>query len=97
MKSRKRSKKISRKHSTRWSRVSPKTKSVRISLRKRCGSKAFLIPSKLKFPVMRSRGPCRYDCKGIMAAYKRSRQYRYPNVSRKALNMLKNCKRSRYN
>jgi len=38
-----------------------------------CGEKAFLVPSKLKFPVMDQK--CRYNCGLLYAAYVRARQW----------------------
>lgn len=65
-----------------WSKLAPKTRSARKSLYKSCGKKCFLKPNhkspgKSKFPICRkgSRN-CKENCKGLLAAFIRARQFR---------------------
>jgi hypothetical protein len=56
-----------------WSKAAPKTKGARRALLARCGRKAFLVPSKLKFPVVSARSQtCEPDCRGLLAAKQRA-------------------------
>jgi hypothetical protein len=67
-----------------WRSRAPKTKRERRALLARCGAKAFLQPSKLKFPIMAKRGPCVPDCAGLRAAKSRAAQYGHRTVAKKA-------------
>lgn len=68
-----------------WRARSPRTITERRQLRARCGTKAFLLPAKLKFPVVPKRGPgCAVDCQGLRAAKARAAQLGYKTVARKA-------------
>lgn len=67
-----------------WRRNAPKTKAERRALLARCGSRAFLQPGKLKFPIMRKHGPCVVDCAGLKAAKSRASQYGHRAVAKKA-------------
>lgn len=67
-----------------WRRRVPKTKFERLSVKKRCGTRCFLIPKTLGFPVCSKRS-CKPDCRGLRAAYARARQTGRASVARKAL------------
>ncbi len=60
---------------------SPRTVFARRVMKKKCGSRCFLLPSKLKFPI------CDEDCsinpRGVIAAKIRSRQWRSKSKSYK--------------
>ena len=87
-------KKRSRSPSAGWSKMSPKLISQRRKMKRVCGSKCFLQPGKLAYPIC-PKGSCKINCKGLSAAYVRSRQWKKPHVSAKAKKMLKSkCKRS---
>lgn len=81
-------KRIHTKHSpTRgWSKASPHKGSARHSLKKRCGRKCFLLPSKEKFPICDNN--CRVSCKGLVAAKVRSAQWKYSGVYKRASSMI---------
>lgn len=67
-----------------WSKRAPKTKLERKALFARCGTKAFLDPKNLKFPVMAKSGPCVPDCAGVEAAYSRAKQFKRGKTASKA-------------
>lgn len=67
-----------------WSKLAPKKPSDRRALLARCGTKAFLQPSKLKFPIMAKTGACIVDCEGLRTAYARAKQFKHPSVAAKA-------------
>ncbi len=94
MRSRKGSRSYKRKFYSRgWKKLSPKKGSQRNALYRRCGSKSFLSPSNKKFPIVSKRSrSCKPNCKGLLAAYIRSRQYKYPHISRKARSIAKKMK-----
>lgn len=75
-----------------WGKLSPKTVSERRALLARCGVKAFLSPSKLKFPVMGKTGPCVVDCEGLRSALARAAQFKHPSAEKKARKMGKLAK-----
>ena len=86
-----------------WRKLAPKSRKERSRIYKKCGSKCFLKPdkrntSKSKFPICSKRS-CKINCKGLSAAYIRSRQLRkkkpsYGRVATKAKKMSKRlCKR----
>jgi hypothetical protein len=70
--------------------ASPQKGHERAELLAKCGSKAFLIPSEKKFPVMaavRAQGKnatCNYSCEGLNAAKNRACQYGYTKEANKA-------------
>ena len=76
---------------TKWSEVAPKTKAQRQQLIQICGSSCFLLPDQLKFPVCTS--DCNVNCKGLIAARIRARQWNYPEVDKKVSEYYKeaNC------
>lgn len=67
-----------------WRKLAPKSPSERRALLARCGKRAFLQPSKLKFPIMRKTGPCVVDCEGLRAAKARAAQYGHTSIAKKA-------------
>lgn len=67
-----------------WSKRAPKLVSQRRRLLAKCGTKAFLTPAKLKFPIIAKTGPCVVDCAGLRAAYARARQFHHPVAAKKA-------------
>ena len=79
-----------------WRKMSPKKTSSRRAMLSRCGSKCFLVPSKLKYPICDT--SCKINCKGVTAAYVRSRQWKQKTVSarsRSLINQLGCTKKSR--
>lgn len=75
-----------------WDKKKPKLRSERKKLSAKCGSKCFLSPKDLKYPVCSKRGTCRVDCSGLVAAKARSSQNKRWDVYEKADRMLrKNC------
>ena len=80
---------------TKWSEVAPKTKAQRQQLIQICGSSCFLLPDQLKFPVCTS--DCKVNCKGLIAARVRARQWNYPEVDKKVSQYYKeaNCSKKK--
>lgn len=84
-KSRRKSRKKSRKNPMKgWTKMlSPRTQSERRKLKARCGSKCFLRPSTNSFPIC-AKNSCTYNCKGLLAAKTRARQFKYTSIASKA-------------
>lgn len=80
---------------TKWSEVAPKTKVQRQNLIQICGSSCFLLPDQLKFPVCTP--DCKVNCKGLIAARVRARQWNYPEVDKKVSEYYKeaNCSKNK--
>ena len=80
---------------TKWSEIAPKTKSQRQNLIQICGSTCFLLPDQLKFPVCTP--DCKVNCKGLIAARVRARQWNYPEVDKKVSQYYKeaNCSKNK--
>jgi len=77
-----------------WKKQMPHRGAERELLMKECGPKAFLMPKSLKFPVVKaSRGKnpssCTISPKGVLAAYRRAKQYGYPKIAKKAYDLAK--------
>ena len=76
-----------------WSLKSPKKGKERHLLLKVCGPNCFLLPNVEKFPVCaaltKTKYPCLIDQDGVLAAYKRARQYKYKSVAIKASSLKK--------
>lgn len=70
-----------------WAKMSPKKGKEREQLFMKCGSKSFLSPKNLKFPVMTK--DCKYSPKGLQAAYNRAKQWNYTKIAAKAKSLLK--------
>lgn len=66
-------------------------KSSRRALKSKCGSRCFLIPKELKFPICTSRS-CKVSCKGLVSAKVRAAQWKYKDAYKKASRMLERKK-----
>ena len=74
-----------------WKKEAPKTKGDRRKELAKCGSKCFLDPKNLAYPVC-AKGSCRPTLKGVQAAYQRaSQQHRY-DIAAKAKRLLAKMK-----
>ena len=67
-----------------WSKLCTKK---RREMLKKCGTPCFLAPKRLGYPICRPR-KCEPDKCGILAAFKRSRQYKNTRVSSRARSLL---------
>lgn len=71
-----------------WKGTAPMRGTERHLLHEKCGDKAFLDPSKEKYPIMDSlrvsNGKCKINCHGIAAAHQRSCQYKDIAIAKKA-------------
>jgi len=67
-----------------WKRRAPHLTSERRALKARCGTKAFLEPKQLKFPIVAKTGGCAIDCAGLEAALRRARQFHHRKAAAKA-------------
>ena len=67
-----------------WHDRAPKRGTPRHTLMNKCGSKCFLMPDTEGFPICASSYTCEFDCDGILAAYRRAKQYKYPQVAETA-------------
>ena len=87
---RKSNRKSSRRASATRGWKAPKTLSARRAMKAKCGSRCFLMPKELKFPI------CTRDCKvssrGVVSANVRAAQWKYPKVEAKASRMIKKGK-----
>ena len=68
---------------------------LRKQMLEKCGDKSFLIPEKLKFPIMIPGEDCKINKKLLHAAYIRARQFQsrksgYREIALKAKSMLRN-------
>lgn len=79
-----------------WKSIAPRKPSLRRELYKKCGSRCFLRPKDLKFPICASDLSCKAHCSGIASALVRAGQHKYTSVKRKA-NRLYYGKCSSYN
>ncbi len=71
-----------------WSRVQPsKTRSGRKRFLKKYGKYAFLDPENLKYPIITKKGE--FSPYGLLAAYKRARQYGDDEIAEKAIKIGK--------
>ena len=64
----------------------PKNRSDRKLELKKFGPHCFLLPNELKFPICDSRG--KISREGLLAAYKRAREWKYDEVAAKAKHLL---------
>lgn len=69
-------------------------KIIRKNMLQKCGSKSFLLPEQLKFPIYDPR-TCKIDCRLLYAAYLRANQFKgkkpgYREVSLKAKEIFNN-------
>jgi len=60
---------------TSWRDVAPRKQSDRVALKNSCGSKCFLRPQDLKFPICNKK--CEPQCNGLLSAYIRAKQWKY--------------------
>ena len=67
-----------------WKNMSMKQ---RRQLFKKCGSKCFLKPKGLKFPVCDT--DCKFNENALQAAYIRAKQWGYASVAKKAKSLMK--------
>ena len=84
---------------TGWEEDFPRKGPERRLLYQQCGSQCFLLPDeedpgRSEFPICRKCADeehcdCQPDCRGIISAYKRARQWKYPEVAEKALEVEK--------
>ena len=70
-----------------WTSISPRKITLRRQMYKKCGSKCFLRPRDLKFPICASDLSCKAHCSGIASALSRAGQHKYTSVKRKATKM----------
>ena len=68
-------------------------KVIRKNMLQKCGSKSFLLPDQLKFPIYDPR-TCKLDCRLLYAAYLRANQFKgkkpgYAELANKAKEMFK--------
>lgn len=67
-----------------WASMAPQRGRERNELMSTCGEGCFLLPKVKKFPVcsaLRVGEGCKFNCKGILSAKIRARQYKYPEVA----------------
>jgi hypothetical protein len=80
-----------------WRASMPSKGRERHELKEKCGDKCFLLPGEEKFPICPSprltqgQSPCQIDCRGLVAAKARAREYKYEDVASKAEELLKEC------
>lgn len=67
---------------TGWKARMPKTINERRQILQTYGKTAFLDPTGLRYPVVNMNGE--YDCMGILAAYRRARQFHESKIANKA-------------
>ncbi len=67
-----------------WRQISPKLKSERVKLMKKCGSDCFLSPENLRFPICSKKMDCKRRCSGILSAKVRASQWKYTDIAKKA-------------
>jgi hypothetical protein len=70
-----------------WAKASPKRGKERSVMKKKCGSKCFLVPRENKYPICTM--SCKPDCRGIKSAKVRSGQYKKNSVMKLAKRMEK--------
>ncbi len=70
-----------------WRAAAPQKGTERHELKQKCGDKCFLRPESEGFPIcaaLREGKGCAIDCRGVVAAKVRARQYKYPKVAQRA-------------
>ena len=71
-----------------WAAAAPQDGRPRDTLLRKCGRKCFLVPKHKAFPVcakcVKGKCDCKLDCKGVVSAKVRARQYHYPLIAKKA-------------
>ncbi len=77
-------------HTRGWADAAPRSRSARRALLDRCGEQCFLDAANLRFPVCAALDPndaggaCQLDCRGLLTAKARARQYKYEREAREA-------------
>ena len=90
-----RSKKSKKSPTKGWANEAPKKGRERNIMLKDCGSKCFLEPSKKGFPVCKAnrsrsgKSSCKPNCKGIISAYVRAKQWKHYATAKKAIKLAK--------
>jgi len=80
-----------------WKSRSPLRGRERHQLKAECGDKCFLLPEEEKFPICPSpritggKSSCEIDCGGVQAAFNRAKQWKYPEIAKKAEKLLEKC------
>jgi hypothetical protein len=69
-----------------WSTEKP-SRRERHTMKKKCGARCFLGPNE-SFPICK-RNTCQVSPRGVMAAYKRARQWKHTSVAKRAKRMMK--------
>lgn len=67
-----------------WAAMAPQRGKERNELLGKCGERCFLLPEQKKFPVcsaLRVGEGCKINCKGLLSAKIRARQYKYSKVA----------------
>ena len=76
-----------------WAADAPQDGRPRETLLKKCGKKCFLVPKHKAFPVCakcsKGKCDCQLDCRGVVSAKVRARQYHYPLIAAKASKLEK--------
>jgi hypothetical protein len=75
-----------------WAMAAPKKGKERNELMEKCGRSCFLRPEVKKYPIcaaLREGKACEVDCRGVLSAKIRARQYKDEVVAKKASNICK--------
>lgn len=70
-----------------WAVMSPQKGKERHELLHKCGKKCFLDPKNEMFPICaatRERKGCKVDCKGLLSAKVRAKQFKYEDIAKLA-------------
>lgn len=67
-----------------WKTRKPESVAERQALKASCGSKCFLVPEELKYPICSKNQDCKIDCDGLRAALGLATMVSRRNVSREA-------------
>lgn len=67
-----------------WKTRKPVSVAERQALKAKCGSKCFLVPEELKYPICSKNQDCKIDCDGLRAALGLATMVSRRNVSREA-------------
>ena len=73
-----------------WAMAAPKKGKERNELMEKCGKSCFLRPEVKKYPIcaaLREGKECEVDCRGVLSAKIRARQYKDEGVAKKASNI----------
>jgi len=80
-------------HTRGWDDVKPKLRSERAKMKKKCGDACFLYPEENGFPIC-PKYKCEVDCRGLLSAKIRAKQWGYEGIARSAnkINKKVDCK-----